>query len=154
MDSLRVIDERRIAWLDLTGSGIETISHLRENGRITLMWCALSGNPRIVRVHGRGVVHLPGTPEFIDLAPRFPALPGARAIIDVRAERISTSCGYSVPLYEYVGERTILTDWAEKKGADGLATYRATKNRVSIDGLPGLDNDGVRSVQRTTLHDA
>ncbi len=141
MDSLRVIDGQRVAWLDLTGSGIETISHLRDNGRITLMWCAFSGNPRIARVHGHGVVHLPGTSGFSELAPRFPAWPGARAIIDVRADRISTSCGYGVPLYEYIGERPILKDWAEKKGPEGLASYRGTKNRTSINGLPGLDGE-------------
>ncbi|GDY14407.1 pyridoxamine 5'-phosphate oxidase [Planctomycetota bacterium] len=138
IDSLRVLDDRRLAWLDLTGSGVETISHLRDNGRITLMWCAFDGPPRIVRVHGHGVAHLPESAEFVALAPRFPTLPGTRAIIEIAAERISTSCGWGVPLFDYVGERTTLIDSAIKKGEDGLADYRRRKNRVSLDGLPGL----------------
>jgi hypothetical protein len=138
MDSLRVLTERRIAWIDLTGSGVETISHLRENGRIVVMWCAFAGEPRIVRVHGQGLVHVPGSAEFADLAPRFPAHGGLRAVIEVVADRISTSCGFGVPLYEHVGERTRLQAFAEAKGPEGLAEYRSRKNRQSIDGLPGL----------------
>lgn len=139
MDSLRVLGPDRLAWIDLTGSGIETISHLRENGRITLMWCAFSGAPRIVRVHGKGIVHVPEDTCFADLAALLPMRPGVRAIIEVRAERISTSCGFAVPFYDYIGERTALAEWAQRKDETELAAYRAAKNRVSIDGLPGLD---------------
>jgi hypothetical protein len=138
MDSLRVIDGRRVAWLDLTGSGTETIAHLRENGRITLMWCAFTGPPRIVRVQGRGTVHLPGSPGFAGLAPRFPALPGIRSFIEVSADRVSVVCGYGVPRFDFVGDRETLVDWAAKKGDEGLAAYRAQKNATSIDGLPGI----------------
>jgi hypothetical protein len=138
MDSLRVLDARRLAWRDLTGSGVETISHLRENRRITLMWCAFAGEPRIARVHGQGLVHLPGSPDFAALEPRFPPLAGTRAIIEVVAGRVSASCGFAVPRFDFVAERSALTTWADKKGEAGLAAYRAQKNRSSIDGLPGL----------------
>lgn len=137
-DALRVLDERRVAYLDLTGSGVETVAHLRENGRITLMWCAFEGKARIVRISGSGQVHELGTPRHEELAARFPALPGARAVIEVRAERISTSCGYGVPLMDFVGHRERLLDWARAKGEDGLRDYRVAKNAVSIDGLPAL----------------
>ncbi len=138
MDSLRVVDAHRVAWLDLTGSGVETISHLRENGRITLMWCAFSGPPQIVRVQGRGQVHLPGTEGFASFAGSLPDLPGTRSIIEVVADRISTSCGFGVPLFDYVQERSGLIDFARSKGPAGMIDYRARKNRSSIDGLPGL----------------
>jgi pyridoxamine 5'-phosphate oxidase-like protein len=123
-DTLRVLDEQRVAYLDLTGSGVETIAHLRDNGRVTLMACAFSGNPRISRIYGRGAVHLLGTPAFETLAPEFPELPGARSIIEIEVDRVSTSCGYAVPLMDLVGDRDRLLDWATKA--------------ESIDGLPGL----------------
>ena len=137
-DTLRVLGEHRVAYLDLTGSGVETIAHLRENARITLMACAFSGLPRISRIYGEGTVHEVGSAAFDELAPLFPALPGRRSIIDVRIERVTTSCGYSIPLMDLVSDRDRLIDWAEKKGDDGIAAYWATKNAKSIDGLPGL----------------
>ena len=135
-DSLRVLSERRIAWLDLTGSGAETIAHLRENGRITLMWCAFEGPPRIVRIHGRGHVR---SVDDAQIAQLLPSLPGARAIIEVEATRISDSCGYAVPLMDFVGERQRLLDWADAKGPAGLEEYRRQKNATSIDGLDAVD---------------
>jgi len=138
MDCLRVLDAKRVAWLDLTGSGVETIAHLRENGRITLMWCAFVGPPQIVRVQGRGVVHRPGEPGYADLAIHLPSIPGTRSIIEVIADRISSSCGYAVPFYDFVGHRSTLVDWAAKKGDDGVAAYQQQKNALSIDGLPGI----------------
>jgi hypothetical protein len=138
-DSLRVLAADRVAYLDLTGSGVETIAHLRENGRVTLMACAFSGNPRISRIYGRGRVHMIDSPEFDALAPQFPDLPGKRAIIDVEVEHVTTSCGYSVPLMDLVEDRERLLDWARAKGDDGLVEYRKNKNAVSIDGLPGID---------------
>ena len=137
-DTLRVLDDGTLAYLDLTGSGAETIAHLRQNGRITLMWCAFEGPPRIVRVHGRGDVLVPGDADFEVLAPGFPELPGTRSIIRVVAERVSTSCGYSIPRMGYEAERDTLVRWAERKGPDGIAAYHDEKNRRSIDGLPAL----------------
>lgn len=137
-DTLRILDTNRVAYLDLTGSGIETIAHLRENGRITLMACAFNGNPRISRIYGTGLVHPLGTPEFDALAGEFPELPGRRAIIEIGVERVTTSCGYAVPLMDLVADRDRLIEWAEKKGDDGIEEYWGKKNRASIDGLPGL----------------
>jgi Pyridoxamine 5'-phosphate oxidase len=138
-DTFRVLGERRVAYLDLTGSGVETIAHLRENARITFMFCAFSGNPRICRLYGRGVVHRAESPGFDELTPNFESRPGARAIIDVSVTRISTSCGYAVPLMDLVEDRLRLEEWAFAKGDDALVQYRANKNSRSIDGLPGLD---------------
>src|SRR5450631_3184464 len=126
-DTLRVLAADRVAYLDLTGSGVETIAHLRENGRVTLMACAFSGNPRISRIYGRGTVHMIGSPEFDALAGEFPDLPGRRAVIDVAVDRVTTSCGYSVPLMDLVDDRERLLDWARAKGDDGLAEYREKK---------------------------
>ncbi len=137
-DSLRVLGPRRVAYLDLTGSGVETIAHLRDNGRITLMWCAFQGNPRILRVYGRGTAHPIGSAGYDELVCHFDELPGSRSIIDVEVERVSTSCGYSVPLMGLEGDRDRLLDWARAKGDGALPEYRASKNARSIDGLPGL----------------
>jgi Pyridoxamine 5'-phosphate oxidase len=137
-DTLRILDKRTVAYLDLTGSGVETIAHLRENGRITIMVCAFKGPPQIVRLYGRGEVVLPGDEGFGALAACFPPLPGIRSVIRVALERVSSSCGYGVPLLRHEGERTRLREWAEGKGPDGLAEYREVHNAVSIDGLPGL----------------
>ena len=136
--TLAVLDERTVAYLDLTGSGIETVAHLRDNGRITLMWCAFEGPPRIVRVHGTGTVVTPDDPRWPELLDRFDARPGARAIIVVAAARVSDSCGYAVPLMEFGAERTRLDQWAADRSEEQLAEYRATKNARSIDGLPGI----------------
>jgi hypothetical protein len=137
-DSLRILDARTVAYLDFVGSGVETIAHLRENGRITVMFCALAGPPKIVRLHGRGDAVEPGDTEFTALRANFPEALGARAVIRVRVERASDSCGYGVPLYGYEGERGAMGAWAEKKGPDGLVEYQREKNSASIDGLPGL----------------
>jgi hypothetical protein len=136
--SFVVLDPRTVAYLDLTGSGIETVAHLRENGRITLMFCAFEGPPKILRLHGRGEVIEPGHAEWEALAARFPPHPGARSVIRVHVERIADSCGYAVPLMHYEGDRDQLARWAERKGPEGLVAYRAANNRKSIDGLPGL----------------
>jgi hypothetical protein len=138
LDTFRVLAADRVAYLDLTGSGVETIAHLRENGRITLMACAFSGNPRISRIYGRGAVHPLGTSGFDELAPQFPDLPGRRSIIDVAVDSVTTSCGFAVPLMDLVGDRDRLVDWAEKKGEDGIVEYWGNRNAVSIDGLPGI----------------
>jgi hypothetical protein len=139
-DTLRVLGPQRVAYLDLTGSGVETIAHLRENGRITLMACSFDGTPRISRIYGRGTVHAAGTDGFDALAPEFPELPGRRSIIEIDVERVSTSCGYAVPQMELVGERDRLVEWAEKRGDGGIVAYWGTKNAASIDNLPGLSS--------------
>ena len=134
-----VLDERRVAYVDLTGSGIETVAHLRENGRIVLMFNAFAGAPRIVRLHGRGTPHLEGTDGFTALRPHFPDLPGVRAVIEIEVTRIADSCGYGVPEMRLVGERTRLTYGLAAREEQGtLASYQADKNRRSLDGLPGL----------------
>ena len=138
--SLVVLGPRTVAYQDWTGSGVETIAHLRENGRIVLMFCAFEGPPRIVRLHGVGGVCPPADPGFEELADRFeaPTAPGTRAIVRVDVQRISDSCGYGVPLMDFRAHRDNLDHWADTKGPDGLEAYRAEKNRASIDGLPGL----------------
>ena len=142
-----VLDEHRVAYVDLTGSGIETIAHLRENGRIVFMFCAFAGPPRIVRLHGRGQVHLPGTDGFDGLASLFPSLPGVRAVIEVEVTRVADSCGYAVPEMDYVRDRTRLTySLGARESEDTLAKYQRDKNAASLDGLPGLP--GVRSPAR------
>jgi hypothetical protein len=138
-DAFRVLDPLRVAYLDLTGSGAETIAHLRQNGRITFMFSAFKGPPRILRLYGTGVPHLKGTARYDELAPRFPDLVGARAIIEATLDRVSTSCGFSIPKMDYVGDRSRLLQWAERKGDDGLVDYRAKKNARSIDGLAAID---------------
>jgi len=141
LDSFAVLGPRRVAYLDLTGSGVETIAHLRENGRIVVMFCAFEGPPRIVRFHGRGTVTEAGTPGHDALAAKFPKHTGARAVIEIEVARIADSCGYAVPLYRFESNRDQLGEWASRKGAEGLRAYRADHNATSLDGLPGLRGD-------------
>lgn len=136
-DTFRVLDEHEAAYLDLTGSGIETVAHLQENGRIVLMFCAFSGPPKIVRLHGTAQVIYRDHPDFSHLQSFFPARGGTRAIIRIKVERISDSCGHGVPLMDFVAHRDLLEKWSAMKGPQGMAEYRAVKNRASIDGIPG-----------------
>ena len=138
LDSFAVLDGHTVAYLDLTGSGVETIAHLKENGRIVVMFCAFEGSPRIVRLHGRGRAVLRDEPGFEDLAARFKPRLGARSVIVVDVTRISDSCGYGVPLMRFEGERDHQRKWAERKGPEGIVEYQSTKNAHSIDGLPGV----------------
>lgn len=138
LDSFAILDERTVAYLDLVGSGAETIAHLRENGRITLLFCAFEGPPKLLRLYGRGEAIEPGDQAFDDLAARFPSYVATRSIIRVGVERIADSCGYGVPLYEYMEPRKQLSAWAERKGADGIREYQLENNRRSLDGLPAL----------------
>jgi hypothetical protein len=135
-----VLNEHRVAYLDYTGSGAETIAHLRDNGRITLMFCAFAGPPKIVRLHGLGEVVLQGDARFGDLYAAFDvdAPHGLRSVIAVDVDRVSDSCGFAVPLMTYVEDRKLLTQWAAHRDDDDLAEYRATKNAASIDGLPAV----------------
>lgn len=138
--TLAVLGPHRIAYLDYTGSGAETIAHLRDNGRITLMMCAFQGPPKILRLYGRGRPVFPDAPEFEALVGQFPGEPGRglRAVIDVDVERVSDACGYQVPLMDHVGDRDLLTRWTDRKSDEDLATYHETRNSHSIDGLPAL----------------
>jgi hypothetical protein len=137
-DSFRILGPATVAYLDYTGSGVETIAHLTENGRIVVMFCAFEGPPHIIRLHGRGKVIAPQDAEFPALLALFEPDPGVRAIIRIDIDRISGSCGYAVPRYRYDGQRTQLGEWASRKGEDGLRKYRREKNATSIDGLPAL----------------
>jgi hypothetical protein len=135
LDSFRVLTPNRVAYLDLTGSGNETSAHLEENGRITLMFCAFQSAPSILRLYGTGHTILPHHPEWQTLLAQFPPMAGVRQIITADIDRVQTSCGFGVPLFEHQGDRSVLTDWAEKKGEAGMAAYQQEKNRISIDGL-------------------
>jgi len=141
---LAVIDPGTVAYLDQTGSGIETLAHLADDGRIVMMACAFEGAPRIVRLHGRGHTVLPGDPDWDHLAGQFaargadPNAPGVRCIVVVALARVADSCGYGVPLMDFVGHRPTMDEWAARKGPDGIACYRSTHNLRSLDGLPGL----------------
>lgn len=137
-DSLAFIDDTTVAWLDMGGSGIETLAHLKENGRITLMWCAFEGKPNIVRIQGKGEVVTFDDPEFPNLMKLFPTHSRARSIVTVKAERISDSCGWGVPFYEFKGERDQLKRWAENDELEAWKERRYERNAESIDGLPGL----------------
>jgi hypothetical protein len=139
-----VVDDHTVAYLDITASGAETIAHLREpgNGRITLMFCSFDRTPDVVRLHGRGRVVSLYDDEFAEWLPRFTETRGARAVIVVDVERVSDSCGYGVPLMQVVGDRHLLPEHMERKGADGVVDYRRAKNRTSIDGLPAFTDDG------------
>lgn len=136
-----VLDDHTFAWLDGTGSGTETIAHLRENGRIVVMFCAFEDPPTIVRLHGRGRVVGRYDEGYDELAARFDALPGARAVVVVDVSRVSDSCGFGVPLMSYEGERDLMQRAFARKGDAGSADYRRRKNRASLDGLPGFDDD-------------
>ncbi len=137
---LATLGPREVAYLDRTGSGIETVAHLRENGRIVVMFCAFAGPPRIVRLHGTGTLVTSDEEGFEEVAARFRprSVVGARAIVRVAVERIADSCGYGVPLMEFTRHRPEADSWHARKGDGGLRAYRADKNAESLDGLPGL----------------
>ncbi|MEF2968677.1 pyridoxamine 5'-phosphate oxidase family protein [Paenibacillus sp. M1] len=135
-DTFRILSDRKVAYLDLTGSGNETSAHLEENGRITIMFCAFQGPPNILRLYGTGAVVLPEDSEWGELLGMFEPLPGVRQIIVVDVHKVQTSCGYSVPLMSYEKDRDTLQRWAEQKGEEGLHNYWQEKNMSSIDRLP------------------
>ena len=138
-DSLSVLGPHHVGWVDFTGSGVETIAHLRENGRTCVMFASFDHRPRIVRLHGHGQVHLPGTESFEEVRALHPPHPSTRAVITVEVERVSDSCGWGVPVMEVVtDERDLMRQFAEKKGPEGMDAYRAQKNASSVDGMLGL----------------
>lgn len=134
-DCFRILADHQVGYLDLTGSGNETSAHIAENGRITFMFCAFEGSPNIVRLYGKGRTILPDSPEWDGLKSHFPDLIGARQIITATIHRVSTSCGYAVPFFDYRTERETLTKYWEAKGEDALPDYQRQKNSASIDGL-------------------
>ncbi len=139
-DEFRVLDHHTVAYLDQTGSGIETVAHLRENGRVVLMMCAFSGPPRIVRLHGRGRVVARDDSDFSGFAHHFPGAydVGARSVVVIDVERISDSCGYGVPFMTFDSHRPTMDQWSTRKGDEGIREYWVEKNQRSIDGLAGL----------------
>ncbi len=156
IDTLRVLDPHTVAYLDLVGSGAETIAHLRENGRIVIMLCAFQGPPKIVRLHGSGEVIETSDGRFEELLERCgfagPAHPEARrAIVIVELDRVADSCGYGVPLLSVEGTRPHQDAWAAKKlrvgGSEALLDYQREKNSRSIDGLPAVELPDVAAVR-------
>jgi hypothetical protein len=137
-DSLAIIDKRTLAWADLGGSSVETQAHVRENGRITLMFCAFEGAANILRLHGRGEAVAFDHPRFAELMALFPGVKRARAVVLVHLERIADSCGWGVPFFAFQGERDQLRRWVDSRPADEWAARRFEANARSIDGLPGL----------------
>lgn len=142
LDCFRILGPLEVAYLDLTGSGIETVAHLRENGRIVFMFCAFEGRPRILRLHARGEALEPGDAEFERLRPEFPEVAGVRAIVRADVRRIADSCGWGVPRYRFEGQRDQLVRYGEQLGPEKIREYQVESNRASIDGLPGLRAEG------------
>lgn len=136
MNSLRVLSNSRVAWLNVTGSGNETSAHVQQDPRMTIMFCAFDGKPLILRLYGSAKVIHKSDHEWNNLFPLFKPLPGARQIFDVTIDLVQTSCGMAVPYFSYAGDRELLSDWAKKKGDEGLKHYWEEKNQMSIDGIP------------------
>jgi hypothetical protein len=138
LDSFSVIDSQTVAYLDLVGSGVETIAHVKQNGRLIFMFCAFDGAPNIMRLWGRGEIVERGDARWVEMRARFPEMPGDRSIVVLHISRVQEACGYGVPRYSYDEDRSTLTDWAAKRGPAGVDEYIAKNNAKSIDGLPGL----------------
>lgn len=136
MDSLRVLDKNRVAWLNLTGSGNETSAHVQLDPRMTLMFCAFEGDPLILRLYATARVVHKKDAGWNDLFSLFEPLPGARQIFDLSIDLVQTSCGMGVPNFSYQGDRELLNDWAVKKGDEGLKKYWEEKNQISLDRIP------------------
>jgi hypothetical protein len=136
LDTFRILSERRVAYLDLTGSECETAAHLAENGRLTIMFCSFDVKPLILRLYGRGSAVRPRDGEWAHLRPHFPPIPGERQIVVLDIESIMTTCGFAVPLYEFRSHREQLIDFTCKRGDEKMDDYRRERNQTSIDGLP------------------
>lgn len=135
-DTIRVLNNKRIAWLNLTGSGNETAAHILANNRITIMFCSFDETPVILRIYGRAKIIHPHDKNWSEFSDTFSARTGARQIFDVEVELVQTSCGFQVPYFEYKGERDTLEKWENKRGASGIRQYWQEKNRISLDGKP------------------
>ncbi len=136
MDSFKVINENRVLWLNVTGSGNETAAHLSENGRITIMFCSFEKAPNILRLYGKGKELKSNDEGWKEVVSLFPETPGTRQIFDITIESTQSSCGMSIPFFEFKGERNDLNEWATEQGTDNLKNYWKDKNQTSIDGLP------------------
>ena len=143
LDTFRCLDDRTVAYLDLTGSGNETAAHLVDDGRMTVMFCSFTRKPLILRLYGHGRVVQPHDEAWPALFAHFDPVPGQRQIIVLDVDSVQTSCGYAVPQFAFQAERDTLRRWAEHKGEEELAAYRAKKNQRSIDGLEVYRGDGV-----------
>lgn len=133
MDTLRVLDDKKLIWLNLTGSGNETAAHLLQNDRMTIMFCSFEEKPLILRLYGTAKIFHSRDKEYDKYLTHFEAIPGARQIIELTIDLVQTSCGFAVPLMDFKEERMILKDWAQKQGEDRLVNYRLEKNVKSID---------------------
>ena len=136
MESLIILDNARVAWLNVTGSGNETSAHVQRAPRMTIMFCSFDGQPLILRLYGTAEVIHKNDPEWTHLYPLFKPLPGARQIFNVALDLVQTSCGMAVPHFSYSGDRDMLSDWASQRGDEGLKRYQEEKNQTSIDGIP------------------
>lgn len=136
MDTLRILEDDRLVWLNLTGSGNETAAHMLANNRITIMFCAFEGKPLILRIYGSGTIIHPSDAPWNELIQLFPEMGGARQIFNIAIDSVQTSCGFAVPYFEFKGQRDQLTKWTENKGDEGIVTYWKERNKLSIDGKP------------------
>ena len=136
MESLKILDENRVVWLNLTGSGNESAAHVQINPRMTLMFLAFDGSPLILRLYGYAEVIHQGDDRWAELYAHFPEQQGARQIFDMKVDLVQTSCGMSVPLYDYVADRPLLKDWAEKRQLGQIREYWQKNNQLSLDGIP------------------
>ena len=135
-DSLSVVNGNELVWMNLTGSGNETAAHLQEVNRMTLMWCGFAGLPRILRVYGSAQTIHPRDSDWAACTDLIPAPVGARQYYRVRIDLVQTSCGYAVPFMDFVEDRQVLSNWAEKRGEQGVQDYWQDRNQTSLDGLP------------------
>ena len=139
LDSFRILDSSQVAYADYVGSGVETVAHVKENGRIVLMFCAFDENPGIIRLHGKARVIEASEPEFDQWICHFPARDGVRSVIVVDCHRVARTCGFGVPLMTFERHRDELPQWCDRQGEKGLANYQRRKNTISLDGLPGIN---------------
>ena len=143
LDTLRILDRNTVAYLDLTGSGVETIAHLKENGRLVMMFCSFSNKPKILRLHGKGTVLETRDPGFAELIGEFPDMRGMRAIIRLDVTRVSDSCGWGVPMYDFIGDRDTYRKYAESRSDEQLRESQKAGNSFSLDGLPALSRPSI-----------
>lgn len=134
MDTFRIIDANKAVWLNLTGSGNETATHLQFNDRITIMFCAFEGSPMILRIYGTAKVYHEQDAYWKEYIGLFPELAGSRQLVDVNIEMVQISCGMGIPLMDFSGQRDDLKLWAERQGKDRLLAYKEKKNTISLDG--------------------